>query len=1428
MRFYQINKKRIQEVITIFSFSFLLLSSFIPQLITAPPANAIVFSYPRLNLQKAEPIAPSIKELPVKSSAQDVTYPLIKESESDFYYQADLASFQAWFYDRAEKKAITRIGIDPQHYLEFFLPKEKKVPINLTEKGYSYQVSQDLEIKYTIKDNELKEDIVLNQSPTDGSFKFSYQEEGLFHVVGGEEYYFFRSDSLAKIFKFQKPTVRDAKGISGAISLELTDDEIVFQLDSAFLAQASYPITIDPVTVGTTTSSGSTGPDKDRHIVRSSRGIMVEVWYQNSTNYLVGSRSLDDGETWLQLNADSAGSTVIGANSLTAAISDYSLFLDQYDNVNLAYSGLCSGESYTSVCYRQLSANGTNNQWTVGSEYTVSAGLINMTVVRPSVIESSNSTIYVAVDKEGAGSDDTVIRYFTNGTSWADESGTAVASTDQPVLIMEPGTNERMEFYWKAADSTLYFNYYNGTSWGGETSVANIGASPSYSVATGSALPDNIHLVYNSARTYYRSYNGTSWSGATTLDSGTKNKAVITYNGGDLFVFASIIDGSVTRIKYKRYDGSSWDSSWTYVSDIFATFESVQTLDVQSNPDIWTNETTDAGDYGEADVPFLLTPTVDYLYIGRNATFLNVTFFLSTNASSTVTPDWEYWNGSAWTDITETDNTSGFTTSGSVTWAGLSGWAQTSVNSVTKYWVRVTGASTPTTKPVASYILPGQSAGSPTSIERIIEETTFEQVNQDGFGDNVNDDILALEVFNGYLYAGTQKPSSNGEVWRSNNGVTWSQVSTDGFGDSNNKGFTAILTAGEYVYVGTQNTSTGTEVWRSTNGTGFAQVNSDGFGSANNTITEKFLVFNDYLYAATYNSTDGTQVFRCSITNCDESGDWAQVNDNGFGDVNNITTPTFIVVDISGTQYIYAGTENTPAGGGLLYRCSESSGCDSGDDWPSVLSQPGFGDSSNISLKSGEVFNSALYVGTYNESTGGELWRCDISSDCNEDGDFSQVNDDGFGDSNNQSVQALKTYYGNYLYAGTAKKDTGGVGAELWRCTLASACDGTGDWSQIGTDGFGDKYNNAINVFHLFRDYMFMGGTDTTYGSPLHRNFYERALVSWASGAASPYNVKYDEIRYRARQESWRWYDDQSSADPSTAYADENTTGSPVGKLNDVRVRITLREDGHYSGANIRMKLQYSTDDSQFYDVADQADTYAPWRYYNGGGTDDSTIGTQRLTDSDTKGPYVEELLVVSTFDQGINDWTEWDFSIENYDATANSTYYFRAVWSDSDEDVVLTSGKTHPTLTTASSYTLSLSTPTSITLTGYTLGSGNGTSVTTFNASQKITMRDDTGSGNGWSVTATSTNLTIGSYTITANSINWSTGTITPLLAASMTGVSAGGGGAMHPTTPVTVATASASNGAGGYTIQPTITVSDLDNEQAGNYSGTFTLTIQ
>jgi len=109
----------------------------------------------------------------------------------------------------------------------------------------------------------------------------------------------------------------------------------------------------------------------------------------------------------------------------------------------------------------------------------------------------------------------------------------------------------------------------------------------------------------------------------------------------------------------------------------------------------WIDETTDANDAGADDFWLGFYDVNGSLYIGMNYQFRQVRVNVST-AGTVGAVTWEYWNGSAWSNLEVltgfSDGTNDFKNSGTntVTFATTlpSDWVTTAVNGETFYWVR--------------------------------------------------------------------------------------------------------------------------------------------------------------------------------------------------------------------------------------------------------------------------------------------------------------------------------------------------------------------------------------------------------------------------------------------------------------------------------------------------------------------------------------------------------------------------------------------------------------------------------------------------------------------------------------------------------------------------------------------------------------------
>ena len=255
-------------------------------------------------------------------------------------------------------------------------------------------------------------------------------------------------------------------------------------------------------------------------------------------------------------------------------------------------------------------------------------------------------------------------------------------------------------------------------------------------------------------------------------------------------------------------------------------------------------------------------------------------------------------------------------------------------------------------------------------IYRTSNGTVWLQVTLPGFSPT-NIEIVRFAVFDGHIYAGTytgETPTHGAEIWRSSTGNSgdWTRVVSDGFdSDVGNKYIIALYVYNDYLYAGTDNWS-GMEIWRTNNGSDWAQVNLDGFGDIFNwSVALEF--FKGYLYAGTYNywnsDNPGCELWRCIL--CDGT-DWEHVASvKGFGDTENRSIRSLEVFK----GFLYAVTYNATSG-------IEVWRTQNGTSW-NQINLDGFGDSQNRGPywdNSVTVFNDNLYVGTRKSTTGGEIW----------------------------------------------------------------------------------------------------------------------------------------------------------------------------------------------------------------------------------------------------------------------------------------------------------------------------------------------------------------------------------------------------------------------------------------------------------------------
>ncbi|MCD6249602.1 MAG: exo-alpha-sialidase [candidate division Zixibacteria bacterium] len=253
--------------------------------------------------------------------------------------------------------------------------------------------------------------------------------------------------------------------------------------------------------------------------------------------------------------------------------------------------------------------------------------------------------------------------------------------------------------------------------------------SSQYNIATGSAFGRNFHaaigcdnrlgVTYYRDQLYYREYDGNNWGAVVVLETEMVTCPQLLFKG------------NVPAVVYLRHIGNNLKVA-QYTDRRTGTFSGPEVLDrrvtlfdavllYDASSDSYENLTTEASGDATADVYHsssgcLVKDAGDILYLGMDARFRLARLVLSTpGVGGTLLVS--YWDGTNWQAFTPAN---GSTDLGSglidlLLWTDFSSmpddWQKLTVNSQTRFWVKLEVGSVFTTGPVGSQI----SAGSETN-----------------------------------------------------------------------------------------------------------------------------------------------------------------------------------------------------------------------------------------------------------------------------------------------------------------------------------------------------------------------------------------------------------------------------------------------------------------------------------------------------------------------------------------------------------------------------------------------------------------------------------------------------------------------------------------------------------------------------------------
>ncbi len=310
------------------------------------------------------------------------------------------------------------------------------------------------------------------------------------------------------------------------------------------------------------------------------------------------------------------------------------------------------------------------------------------------------------------------------------------------------------------------------------------------------------------------------------------------------------------------------------------------------------------------------------------------------------------------------------------------------------------------------------------------------------------------------FYVSTQTIPGGFAVWRFD-GMNWTNIAKEGLGNPDNVGMPSMCIYNGALYAGATRAPgmyTGASLY-TYDGSGWTEITSDGFGNENLESFDSMEIFEGKLYVGSFNTQEGTMLY------CFDGTTWSRANENGFGQGASNADTEWLVSDGSN---LYAGVRNMSSGCKLLRY-------EGGTTW-SQLGTDGLGNPNNLMVPAGYCYGTELgtyiLMGTMNQTDGAELLLYDIAEN-----KFTQVNRDGFGDTNSWYIGAI-TFYGGNFYVGIDHHDEHGGAApcQLWSYAGTNWTDPLDKWGMRldgGAPG-AQATATAVTTLDTYKNRMFI------------------------------------------------------------------------------------------------------------------------------------------------------------------------------------------------------------------------------------------------------------------------------------------------------------------------------------------------------------------
>jgi len=372
---------------------------------------------------KGEPVNTNLKENEKAAEIKKGAVQAAESSEEIYRWQVELsrATYSFGLQEPGGIKPVVKMenerrggnfirfkpddSLTRSHWLPF-RSRSQYVEPNVEGNQIEWEIKSGLKAKYAALTDRIKADYVIEKPLTDAlsfAVQFSDTEDNprVFETRKDGSISLIMENYSEEVFRFLAPTAEDAEGKEGQAEMNIQKAGqgtaiLTITLEQAFLASATYPITIDPTTLNSNGMANATAYGSERTIVRDSNGSLITCYKADVGLWsIVCSYSNDSGVSWTE---DASN------YSLGAGADGPSIGLDSNDDLHIAWqrSAVINNTRYYKVGITRSGSSITGISWPASTIYLEldSSGYS----ARPSLIVTnmgSNDHVAVAWDFGG-------------------------------------------------------------------------------------------------------------------------------------------------------------------------------------------------------------------------------------------------------------------------------------------------------------------------------------------------------------------------------------------------------------------------------------------------------------------------------------------------------------------------------------------------------------------------------------------------------------------------------------------------------------------------------------------------------------------------------------------------------------------------------------------------------------------------------------------------------------------------------------------------------------------------------------------------------------------------------------------------------------------------------------------------------------------